>query len=335
MRKSLLKFVLVATAILGAIFCDLKTPAVFAEDEPEIDQASLEAATSISISPVSKILQLEPNMVYEDVLSVTNNGNADLDFEVYVSPYSYVKDTSDETFKLGFNQETTYTQITRWIDFKDSSGNYTTKPKFTAAPGKTVDVTYRVSVPASIPSGGQYAVLFAHTLSSGNSSGIKTEASPGMIIYGHGVGETISASVVSDMQIRQTLENGESASNKINASAKVKNDGNIDFMATGTLKVEGVFGQSYYETPANKARISIIPETELSVSDVWEETPAFGLFKVTWTVNSVGEPQTITSMIFIFPPFMIVIVLLLLTIITIWIIIIVRKRKERRSRFTV
>ena len=333
MKKTVFRSILVAT--VAAIFCAFYTPSVFAEGEQEIDQASLDAATSISISPVSKIIQLEPNTVYENTLNVSNNGSSDLEFEVYASPYSYVKDESDETFKLGFNKETSFTQITRWLSFKDTAGNYVANPRFVAAPGETVGVVYRITVPESIPSGGQYAVIFAHTLTSGSGGGIKTEASPGMIIYGHGEGETIADATTSDMKISQNLKVGENVSTKINASAKVKNNGNIDFMATGSLKVEGVFGQAYYETPANKGKVSIIPETELVVSDVWEETPAFGLFKVTWSVNTVSGTETITGLVFIFPPFMIIVVLLLLTIVTIWIIMVIRKRKERRSRLAV
>ena len=106
-------------------------------------------------------------------------------------------------------------------------------------------------------------------------------------------------------------------------------------MAVGTLKVEGIFGRSYYETPNTKGRVSIIPETELAVSDTWEETPYFGIFKATWTVTAAGQTETISQVIFLLPLPIIVIALLLLTIVIVWITIVVRKRKERRSKFAV
>ncbi len=327
MRQILKKILIVVAAML--FFVSIPTN-VFAEDD------SIAApATSISISPVSKILQLEPNKVYEDILNVTNNGETEMEFETYASPYSYTRENEDSAYQLGFSKETAYTQITRWITFRDPYGNYSTNARYVAEPGQTVGVKYRIITPDSIPTGGQYAVLFAHTLSSASGSGIRTEANPGMIIYGHSDGETISASEFSDLAINQTLTTDNNTKNQINASANVKNTGNIDFMASGILKVEGIFGHSYYETPANKARISVIPEVELEVSDAWKETPFFGLFKVYWTVTAGDHTETISSIIFIFPPAMIIVVLLLLTIITIWIIIVVRKRKERRARFAV
>ncbi len=331
---------LALASILGLSLC--QGYAAFAEGE-QVDQASLEAATSISISPVSKFLQLAPSNTYEDSFKVSNAGSQPLNFEVHVSPYAFTQEQEGEDYKLGFNRETAYTQMTRWITFKDSAGNYVANPKFTAAPGSSVEVSYRITTPASIPAGGQYAVLFAHTLSNSTSGGIKTEASPGLIIYGRSSGDTITSGEIRGLELSQskkTIENKDGKQeevnkNWINGTAKVKNTGNVDFMAVGTLKVEGIFGRSYYETPTTKGRVSIIPDTELSVSDTWEETPYFGIFKATWTVTAAGQTETISQIIFLLPLPILVIALLLLTIITIWIIIMVRKRKERRSKFTV
>ena len=324
----------ILTLFLGSVFCF--STSVLAE-EVEGDEANeeiTEAATSISISPVSNILQLEPNTVYEDLFKITNNGKSPLKFEVYASPYSYSYSEEDDEYRLGFNQESTYTQITRWITFKNVAGEYVENPIFTAEPGTTVEITYRISTPPSIPAGGQYAVLFAHTISESTiTSGIRTEASPGLIVYGRAHGETVITGEVSDLNINKTLKSEEETKNVINASAKAKNTGNVDFMASGQLKVTGIFGRVYYETPSNRGRVSVIPEVELTVSDAWEDTPYFGLFNVTWTVMAAGEEESISRLILILPAPIIVVMILLLTIIIVWIIIIVRKRKERRSRF--
>ncbi len=351
MKKILTKFTtvaLVGLTILSGVAFSL-TNLTYAEEEQAQEEAEAQkGGTSISISPVSRIFQLNPSSEYDDVLKVTNDGSENISFEVYAAPYSYVYSEENDTYSLGFNNENNYTQITRWIKVKDTNGNYVAKPTFTAAPGETVDVNYRISTPDSIPAGGQYAVLFAHTLSStSGAGGIKTEASPGMVIYGRSNGETIVASEINDMVINRTItketsveENGQSVRknvilNHINASAKVKNTGNLDFNARGVLKVEGVLGGAYYETPENEARTSIIPETELVLSDEWEETPNFGLYKVTWTITAGEETRTEEMVVFLIPPFVIVITIILLTIIIVWIIMGVRKRKERRSRLAV
>ena len=338
MKSFVLKITCIAASIIiGSVFCLAGN--TFAEEEQPDTTASdiVKAATSISISPVSKVLQLEENQVYSDTFEVTNNGSEDMTFEVYASPYSYTLSETDNEYKLGFSRETKYTQITRWITFKDVNGNYVKQPQFTAKPGESVTVKYHISTPASIPAGGQYAVLFAHTLSKDtNASGIKTEASPGLVVYGRSTGETISTSEISSLELIQTKGNEKDnvKVNSISGSAKVKNTGNVDFMAYGTLKVTGLFGQTYYETPATSGRISVIPESELTVSDAWEDTPYFGVFNASWTVHTIDNEETITKTFVIMPVPIILLVVLLLTIITIWIIMVVRRRKERKSRYS-
>ena len=328
---------IVASVLFGAVAtCGISgVNNVLADESDELKAA----ATSISISPVSKILQLAPNSVYDDSFKVTNNSNANMEFEVYAAPYSYTFSEADESYKLGFSRESSYTQITRWVTFKDTAGNWAAKTTFTAEPNSSVEVAYRISTPESIPAGGQYAVLFAHTLSGNTTaSGIKTEASPGLVVYGRAEGETKVGSEISAVELYQTMSVDGEEKNIINGKAKVKNTGNVDFMASGKLKVSGIFGQVFYETPATstRARTSIIPESELVVADSWDDTAFFGLFQAEWTVSASGsEPQTVTKLMLIMPPIMIVLIILLLTIIIVWIIIIIRKRKERRSKFMV
>lgn len=338
MRNSIKKIsVSVLALVLGvATFANINN--TFAEGEGD-SQNSQGAATSISISPVSKILQLNTSSTYEDSLKISNNSSSPMEFEVYAAPYAYVYSEEDDTYRLGFNKESSYTQLSRWITFKNTSGAYADKATFTAEPNNSVEVTYKISTPESMPGGGQYAVIFAHTItSSANTTGIKTEASPGMVIYGRAVGETNLSSEISNLNISQTLNVEGEEKTIINGTGKVKNTGNVDFMASGKLKVTGIFGQVYYETPntSTRSRISIIPEAELPVSDSWDETPFFGFFNVEWTVNANGNTsETITKFIVIMPPVIIITAILLLTIIIVWIIIVVRKRKERRSKFMV
>ena len=327
--KKLLKVLAVLVAFLGVT--SLLGHNTFAEGENGGEEGT--PATSISITPVNKVMKLEPSQVYDDSFKVMNNGSEKMTFEVYASPYSYTFSDDDNEYKLGFSNENTYTQITRWITIKDETGAYVSKPKFTAEPGTTVVVNYRVTTPASIPAGGQYAVLFAHTLSDNNEEGgLKTEASPGLVIYGRSTGETNTSFEISDLNISKTLTQGEETKSIINATSKVKNSGNVDFMAYGKLVVRSIFGRQYYATPDSQGT-SIIPETELAVSDKWDDTPYFGLFNVTWTVTVKDKTEEKSCVILILPAPIIVLMILLLTIIVIWITIMVRKRKERRARF--
>lgn len=330
--KSYIKKISVFAAV--ALLATSLLTGVSAHAEDETDDGSA-YATSISISPVNKVLQLAPNSVYEDTFTVTNDGNNQLTFEVYASPYSYTYSETQDSYQLGFTHENSYTQLTRWVTFKSANGDYVKKTTYTVGPGEHYEVNYKISTPESIPAGGQYAVLFAHTLSDSSANGIKTEASPGLVVYGRAEGETLIESEISDLKVTdRTMYDGEEKT-LISGTAKVKNDGNVDFTASGNLKVTGLFGITQYETPSNstRARISVIPESELVVSDVWENTPYFGLFNVSWTVTAGGNEETFNKMVLIMPVPIIVLIIILLTILIIWIIITVRKRKERLAKF--
>lgn len=327
--KNRISKLLCIVALLVAVFgLGINIANTYAEGEEE--KAETTGGTSISLTPVSKILQIASDKVYDESFEVTNDGDAAIKVEVYAAPYSYVYSDEEDLYKLGFTNENNYTQITRWISFKDSNGNYVERPTFSIEPHKSLKIDFKISTPSNIPNGGQYAVIFAHTLSSTVSgSGIRTEASPGMVVYGRSSeGESIVSSEISDLKINQVDGN-------IVASAKVKNTGNVDFNARGVLKVEPIIGFSSYETPENGGRLSVIPDAELVLSNAWEETPGFGLFKASFEVKVGEKTEKIEKVIIRMPLFVMVIIIILLTILIIWIIITVRKRKERRSRLAV
>ena len=335
MKKLIYKLLSLALVIgLGVGFLSVN---VAMAEEGEEDKAE-DLGTSISISPVSEVFSLSSNSTYDGKLTVRNDGKNDMEVEVYAAPYSYVYSEEDDAYRLGFSKENNFTQITRWITFKDIGGSWSKKANYTIDPGKSIDVAYKISTPDNIPAGGQYAVIFAHTLSSTtNSSGIKTEASPGMIIYGRSTeGEAVQSAEISAMGIERKV-NEESGNENFYASAKVKNTGNVDFNAVGTLKVDPIIGGGSYKTgdEGGSARVSVIPDSELVVYDEWKDSPSFGIYKATWTVTAGDDTQTVEKIVFVNPLPLIIITILVLTGLTIWIIMVVRKRKERESRLSV
>lgn len=337
MEKNHFKKIMFGCLVLSGLIVGLLPGFVFAEEGESESSSSTVPGTNISLTPVSKVLQIASNSSYEDKLTINNNGDSPMKVEVYAAPYSYIYSEEEEAYKLGFNNENNFTQMSRWITFKDGSGQFVAKPIFTIESGKSLDVTYRIKTPDNIPSGGQYAVIFAHTLTSTvSSSGIRTEASPGMVVYGRSSeGEAIVESTISDLKISRTTVGDKNAKELISASAKVKNSGNIDFNANGTLKVESIIGGGSYESPSNRGKISVIPEAELVVSDQWDDTPGFGIFKVTWTVTAGSNTETVEQLVFINPMPLTIITILLLTIIVVVVIIVIRRRKEHKSRLAV
>ena len=316
---------LIATMAIVSSLCINKT--AFAED----------AISGAKISPVSNVVTLSASSSQEYTFTVENpSASSASTYEIYAAPYSYSYSEAEDNYLLGFSAENSYTQITRWITFKDSSGKFVEKLTTTIDPSSSKEITYRINTPSSIPNGGQYAVIFTQTINSSSSEGIKTSARTGLVIYGRASGNSIKTAEISDMQLSSSFM----TIGDINGSVRVKNTGNIDLDVKTTLKVQGIFGNSYYE---NTKTTSVIPEVELKIKNGWTDdegnnkTPIIGLFKVTLktAINSINKEETITNVTLIFPVWALVLTIILLTILIIWIIFLVKRHKERRSRYLV
>lgn len=317
----------------------------YAEDNASETDSS--PKTGLTLMPVSRVLPLNSSSEYDGVFNVTNDGDADTNVLIYTAPYSYVYSDEEDAYKLGFNNQNNFTQITRWISIKDEAGNYVSRTTLVIKAHETAEISYKVTTPENIPAGGQYAVIFVQTETSGaTTNGIRTEASAGMVIYGHSLeGEAVTTAEITDLAITKNSESqntqntganaGEQAKIGYHASAKVKNTGNTDFYAQGKLKIEPIIGFSTYETPEDKGVVSVIPEAQMTVEDNWTEVPGFGIYKATWTVSVGDHSESIEQILFLISPVTIIITIIVLTAVTIWIIMVVRKRKERRSRLAV
>ena len=298
---------------LGAV----ATTPVYAEEE------DTKPAVWLQISPVSERVVLDPGQALDYQFNVENIGGEAFTYKIYAAPYS----VTNKTYELNFSTETERTQVSRWITFKDANGNFATEASFTIEPGTKQTIAYRISVPDSIPDGGQYATIFAESIPNGaasQSSGIKTVSRVGLVIYGRSTGDTIDKAEILDYKFNSFLTSGQ-----VDSSATVKNNGNTDFETRYNLIVKTLFGKTIFE---KKSVYDVLPDTERDVSVEWPETPLFGIFRVTSTVSALDQTEDHTKIVLIIPLFILIIMLVLLTILIVWLIMIIRKRKEQKSR---
>lgn len=310
------RFLSIFTIALTTAFM-LSAP-TFAEGEDETP------AVWLQISPVSNQITLDPGSTLEYDFVVENIGAEDFDCSIYAVPYS----ASGEDYSLNFSEETNYTQISRWISFRDASGKYASTIKTSVKAGASKTVHYRVSVPKNVPAGGQYATIFVEAGDSNQPANAITAVSRlGLIIYGRTAGETTRAAEIVDYDMSRFIAKGD-----VSTTTKIKNSGNVDFSATATTTVKTIFGKVLY---TNTVAPSILPETERRIDDIWPDTPFMGLFVVNYKVTALAEVIEQTHLVLILPIFMIIIMLFLLTAIVLWLIIIIKKRRERKSRLIV
>lgn len=332
----LIKSLIAAAVALGAVSTPLAVaPIAYAEGEnspelispnPNASDASSSSASWLQVSPVSARVVLKPGSELDYSIIVSNVGTESFNFSVYAAPYTIV----DEDYNVSFSNETNRSQIVRWIKFIADDGSLVDTYKGSVEAGAKKAVSYRISVPEDVPSGGQYATIFAQTdtpESSSNTSGLKTVSRIGMVVYGRSEGETEDSAEIAEYNVPGFLFAG-----PVSVKSLVKNTGNTDFEARYKLTVKSITGNELYTAEDSH---NILPDTARRENLSWENTQFMGIFQVTYRVEALDQVREETHLVIIMPVYMIIIFIALLTILIVWIIMMNRKRKERKSRLVV
>jgi hypothetical protein len=268
--------------------------------------------TSITVSPVKNVLELAPGSEYDGDFVITNTGADAFDFTLSVSPYSVANDSYESNFK----RETPRTQISRWISFE--------KPGYHLEKGEEVKVSYHVSIPADVPSGGQYAVIMAETGGSPSGSGaINTLQRVGMLVFAHiDGGDTREEGRAVSQSIRQFYW-----SPPVTAVSRLENTGNVDFNATYKFTAQTLFGKTVYD---ETKQYSLLPDTTRNVEMVWDGAPILGVFRVTQEITLLDETFTLTKTVLILPIWALILILILLAAISFTITAAVKRKRGKR-----
>lgn len=287
---------------------------------------AVKPAIWLQISPVSNRVMLAPNKNLEYNFTVENIGSEEFSYKVYSAAYA----ASNEDYDINFTKQTKRTQLSRWIKFRQADGAWVDQLNLKLAPGKKEVIKYQVNVPKDVPAGGQYATIFAESEPSdkgSQTSGIKTISRVGLIVFGNTSGDTRQKAEITDYNFTSFLTKGQ-----ISSTSRIKNSGNTDFAAHYKFNIQSLFGKEIYN---KEISYDVLPDTARRVNLKWEETPGFGIYKVTYKVSALDQTRSETKIVLIMPVFVIIIMLVLLTLSIIWIIILFRKRRQRKSKLIV
>jgi len=267
----------------------------------------------------------------EKEVRVTNQSGADTKVRVYATPYS----VQGNDYSPNFSNETSRTQIARWINFdegetgKTITDNDTPKVEYPIAQGEEITVKYTIDVPKDSPNGGQYAVIFIESAGeSGNvtSSGINAVYRVGIIIMANINGVTRDGAEIRSTKIPIFYINNEK---EVRGDAIVANTGNTDIPFVQEFKISTLFGREVFTETKS---FDVFPDTERANKLVWEDAPSIGIFKASYKVIGLDQVEERNTIIIIMPVFAIIILLLLLTTTIVWLIIVLRKRSIKKAK---
>lgn len=327
MKKIFSTILTVSLVLAGAI---LPATPSYADDEQPATPA-----TWLQISPAGANVTLMGGDVLEGdsdkcpddgcSVEVKNIGTASFRYKVYaaLNPYVATKTNTDGLSEEAMNS---FSQLVRWISFRDDAGAYQSQISKTIQPGETQKIYYKIEVPEDVPGGAQYAIIYAQTLPNGSTdkTGVQAQAQAGSYLTGRSIGDTRQTAEVTEYGFSRFSLGG-----PLKAHATVKNTGNTDFDLFYYYTARTLFGKEIYQASDS---VPTFPGGEYNVENTWENLPFLGLFTIEYKLSGADLDKSETHVVLVMPVFVMVLLILLLTVIIVWIIIIIRKRKERKAR---
>lgn len=238
---------------------------------------------SILFTPTAKQYATDAGSKVDDVVTVVNDGDTTYKFKVYAKPYSVKNEDYDPDF---FNEKSN-TDVAAWIKFE--------RETYEIRPRQSVEVKYTIDVPNRATPGGHYAALFAEVQPNTATAGIgviravRVGSFVYMIVNGDYVtGGEFTGLNVPSLQFEAPLK----------SDTKVKNTGNADFVVTSELIVHDMFGNVKY---SEKKESRVIPQSTRNIDMNWNQSPNFGLFKVTTSSSFLDKNIAKTTYVLMAP----------------------------------
>lgn len=278
--------------LMGAIFALLVGLTPFSTTRAA--EQGTDTLERIAISPTSKRYNLDAGQTLNDEVTVINDGDTSFDFVVYARPYS----VTDEAYTTDFATPKQNADAYQWVKFEKTS--------FSLAPRQTVKVKYSLMVPKGVAPGGHYGAIFAETET-------KDKASGASVIRKKRVGSLLYATVKGNYRTEGRVEAITlpfwQPLPPLTASVRTTNTGNTDFMVKGRHTVKDMLGRTKFQLNSEKP---VLPGTTRVVKYEWEQSPGFGLFNVTTSVEVLGKTATRSGLVLVMPQWAVIAVLLLL-----------------------
>ena len=268
----------------------------------------------ITLSPTKQRLAITAGQSTTGSFTIRNTGPLGFSFRIYASPYS-VK--SDADYTPLFTNDTPRTQISRWVTF--------TKTDYTLAPGESVDIPYRVRVPATIPAGSQYAAIFAET-NGQNAGSVITKKRVGMLLYAKPNGTTKSSGDAQFTSIPPVIFGA-----LVHSTAKVNNTGNTDFDTTVRLEQKSIFGGNNQSIEQVR---TVLPETTRTVSLSTRSLTPIAAYTVTQSATVNGTVLSKTTTVYVISPlvaFFVAAFLLIIIALGVWRVVTKYRKKKQSS----
>jgi hypothetical protein len=254
------RLLLCGLALAGQFFCTM--PAFAAEGR------------GITITPTSIDLVVTPGELYTGNFQILNQGAAAYDFTIEPALYH----VEDEDYTPDFTYLPGTARVNDWFRF--------TILKEHIEPNEIKDIGYHIVVPPGTTPGGYYAVAFAQTQFPRTPDNIVLNQRVGVIFYLQVAGSIEQKSRVASWRA-DFLQRPPLAT-----ELRLQNDGAAHYLAKTVINVKDLFGRTKYTATIDRY---VLPHTIRNIKMSWDKAPPIGLFKVSGTVEALGEKSTLPT----------------------------------------
>ena len=283
------------------------------------------AKRAISISPTSQRIILTPGEKFTSGFSIINPNDAkdNLEYVASVGTYSTAKgsDSNDDYGAVDLSSISEMNEVMNWTTIDNPTG--------VLAPNESKTLSYTINVPKNAPAGGQYMTILVKenpdkvTATESDGSNVKEVMQMAFIVYAEVAGDTKRDASILENNMPSFLLN-----NKLEATSRVRNSGNVHTDAEYTLQVWPLFSDE--EICTNEEDVSsklVMPNTERYHVETCE-LPTVGIFRAKQTVKIFGETSVVERTIIVCPLWLLFIILFVIIALIVWIVIRVRMRKR-------
>lgn len=280
-------------------------------------------APGLTVSPMTESVVLNPGDTYSSSLRVTYPANAgsSTHYKVKIVPF-FVNENYDNVY----GERNNYNMVVDWVSF-DSPEMAEVKP------GETKEIYYTFRIPIDAPAGGQYLAISVMSDDSENqimdgAINISEAFSVSHLVFVEITGTTIRQGEIYDVNVPSFLLSG-----NISGHAVIKNTGNVHSNATYKLQVFPLFSnEEIYTNEEEPEQRRIMPERSYYNETIWDNTPAFGIFNVVYTVEFEGVTQQVSKMVIKCPIWLLFIIIFVIAAIIIYFVMRAKSRKNSRKR---
>ena len=231
---------------------------------------------SITLSPTSQSLTIQPGSSATGQLKLFNQGDVNYSVKIYPAAYS----VSGEDYDQSFTKLPGAPDVASWFTFD--------KTKATLNANDQLDINYTIAVPKGTLAGGYYATAFAET--QGNAGNAKN----GVIVHQR-VGAIFYLTVAGDLKTTGTLESWTVKTLQkppLEADLRIANTGNVHFPVEVNATVKDIFGRTKFKFNTQK---EVLPQTIRKIPIIWPSTPTIALVKVEGTAKFLGQTHQLGS----------------------------------------